>query len=73
MPIYEYKCKNCSFEFELLIFSGEVPICPKCNSKNLDKKISLVSFSSKSENSSDVSGSLSSCSTCISKNCSNCR
>jgi len=73
MPIYEYKCKDCGSEFELLLFSGEEAKCPRCGSKSLNKKISLVSFSSKSEGSSDVSSSLSSCSTCASKNCSSCR
>ncbi len=71
MPIYEYKCKDCFLEFELLLFSGEEARCPKCNSKNLEKKVSKVSFIS--ENSSlDDSTSSSICSSCSTKNCSSC-
>ncbi|MCS7231833.1 MAG: zinc ribbon domain-containing protein [Elusimicrobiota bacterium] len=75
MPIYEYKCNKCGNEFELLLFSGEEAVCPKCGEKNLTKKISLVSFHSEGDiTSSDFSSnSTSSCSTCSSKNCSTCR
>jgi putative FmdB family regulatory protein len=71
MPIYEYKCKDCGSEFELLLFSGEEAKCPKCSSKNLEKKVSKVSFLSENY-SSDTTSSSSSCSTCSSKNCSSC-
>lgn len=44
MPIYEYRCKNCSNDFEKL-----VPIdckdkikCPKCASDDVAKKISVT-------------------------------
>jgi putative FmdB family regulatory protein len=41
MPIYEYKCNNCGNEFEELVFSqNELPPCPKCESKKVDKLIS---------------------------------
>ncbi|MEN3013496.1 MAG: zinc ribbon domain-containing protein [Endomicrobiia bacterium] len=70
MPIYEYKCNSCNAEFELLIYTGEEPVCPKCLSKNLTKKISKVSFKSSL---SDSSSSGSSCSSCSSGSCSSCR
>jgi len=73
MPIYEYKCKNCRLEFELLLFSGEEAKCPKCSSKNLDKKISKVSFVSENSSLGETTSSSSSvCSSCSSKNCSSC-
>lgn len=72
MPIYEYKCNRCNLEFELLIFSGEEAICPKCGSKNLTKKVSLVSFRSEKENSVQETSS-SSCAGCSSSNCSSCK
>ncbi|MCS7151584.1 MAG: zinc ribbon domain-containing protein [Endomicrobia bacterium] len=74
MPVYEYICKKCNTEFELLLFSGEEPVCPKCGSKELLKKISLVSFCTDSINtSSNLSSGSSSCSTCSSKSCSSCK
>jgi len=35
MPIYEYKCNECGFRFEVLVFSGDKKIlCEKCGSEN---------------------------------------
>jgi len=41
MPIYEYTCKKCSSDFELLIRSDEVPECPGCGSRKLEKQLSV--------------------------------
>ncbi len=41
MPIYEYRCKKCGSEFELYLKSSkQVPTCPDCGSKSLEKKMS---------------------------------
>jgi len=41
MPIYEYTCKGCGGEVELLVASSTVkPACPECGSKKLEKKFS---------------------------------
>ncbi|RMF39527.1 MAG: zinc ribbon domain-containing protein [Planctomycetota bacterium] len=43
MPLYEYRCKECGAEMELLVRStGEKPQCPKCKSKRLEKLLSVV-------------------------------
>jgi putative FmdB family regulatory protein len=41
MPTYEYRCKNCKFEFEEFqsIASEPLHVCPKCNG-NVERKIS---------------------------------
>ncbi len=45
MPIYEYSCKNCSSEFELIqkILDPPAKKCPSCGGK-IEKKVSLSSF-----------------------------
>lgn len=42
MPLYEYSCRECSSEFELLIRGNEKPRCPKCDSLKLDKLLSAA-------------------------------
>ncbi len=73
MPIYEFKCKDCNSEFELLLFSGEEAVCPQCKSKNLQKKVSKVSFTVSGNDSGSSSSGGSACSSCTSTNCSSCK
>ncbi len=40
MPIYEYECRECRHDFELLVHTGSAPVCPSCNSGLLQKRIS---------------------------------
>lgn len=46
MPIYEYKCQKCGYEFEQLQKATEEPLhtCPECGKKKLVKLISNTSF-----------------------------
>ncbi|MDD2924210.1 zinc ribbon domain-containing protein [Rhodoferax sp.] len=41
MPIYEYACQNCGHEFEALVRSDTVPVCPDCQSTELEKRLSV--------------------------------
>ncbi len=41
MPIFEYVCKKCRKEFELLVRGGEEPACPACGKKELAKQFSV--------------------------------
>lgn len=41
MPIYEYVCRGCEEEFELLIRGEATPACPSCESEDLEKVFSL--------------------------------
>ena len=43
MPIYEYACRSCGHEFETLVRSSETPACASCDSKDLEKKLSVFS------------------------------
>lgn len=47
MPIFDYRCKSCSHEFEALVRSpSKVVSCPKCMSEDLDKLLSLPAIKS---------------------------
>ena len=41
MPIYEYICRGCKHEFEVLVRGREKPACPSCGSAKLEKKLSV--------------------------------
>jgi putative FmdB family regulatory protein len=46
MPLFEYQCRECESTFERIVFAGdeEAIACPCCNSENVEKLISCVSF-----------------------------
>lgn len=37
MPLYDYRCKACHAEFELLVRSSTEPRCPHCASTELER------------------------------------
>ena len=41
MPIYEYACAGCGHEFETLVRAGTEPQCPNCQSRELEKRLSV--------------------------------
>ena len=64
MPIFEFSCENCGWEFEELLRSidtSEVS-CPACDSRQVYKKLS--SFTSKIAGDSSFSPSFSSSPSC---------
>ena len=56
MPIYEYTCRKCKNAFEQLVRKGDVPACPKCNSENLEKMLSLCAVSSEQTREANMQG-----------------
>ncbi len=50
MPLYDYRCRGCGNEFEVLVKSEDKDkeqSCPKCESREVGKLISRTSFSLK--------------------------
>lgn len=47
MPLYEYDCKKCGSEFELLVRMSDTPQCPDCKSEQLEKRFSVPAGHSK--------------------------
>ena len=41
MPLFEYACKSCASEFEVLVRASETPECPSCHGKDLERKLSV--------------------------------
>ncbi|MBS4095235.1 MAG: zinc ribbon domain-containing protein [Sulfuricella sp.] len=39
MPIFDFRCGECSKTFELLVRSATVPACPACGSEQLEKQV----------------------------------
>jgi putative FmdB family regulatory protein len=46
MPIYEYSCNSCHHQFEVLVRSGQRPVCASCGSGDLDRIFSLPAVKS---------------------------
>lgn len=46
MPVYEYSCRACSKQFELLVRKTTVIACPECKSEDLEKLLSLPTVQS---------------------------
>lgn len=46
MAIYEYSCRGCGHQFELLVRHDTVYVCPSCAGTDLEKLSSLLSINS---------------------------
>ena len=54
MPVYEYLCRGCSHEFEELVLGAERPVCPECQSADLQKKFSVFAAGGDSRRAMDL-------------------
>lgn len=72
MPIYEYICRKCKKQSEILVFSGDVISCPVCNCEQMDRIASVFSFVGNNPHTGEKSSSSNGCSSCASGNCSSC-
>jgi putative FmdB family regulatory protein len=46
MPLFEYQCRACAHEFEVLIRPGDsTPKCTSCGSEDLEKLLSHLAVS----------------------------
>ena len=46
MPIYEYSCKKCHHQFELMrrLSDTSLPSCPACQDHDVDRLVSAAGF-----------------------------
>ena len=55
MPLYDYHCPACSRDFELLVLGGDVPECPGCKSRKVERRMSVPARSGSASASPDFS------------------
>ena len=48
MPIFDYECRKCGEQFEMLVLKGTVAECPACHGQELEQLISGFAVSSDS-------------------------
>ena len=48
MPIFDYHCKSCGEEFELIVLKNTVVACPACQGQDLEQLVSGFAVSSES-------------------------
>ena len=46
MPIYEYVCERCDHGFETLVRGSAEPACPRCDARELRRRLSPFAVSS---------------------------
>jgi len=56
MPIFEYVCKQCSHQFEALVYGKQKVVCPKCESTRLEPQLSVFAVSARSDTALPMSG-----------------
>ena len=54
MPIFEYECRGCGSQFELLVLAHTAAACPSCESQDLDQLLSGFAVSSESTRQSNL-------------------
>ena len=65
MPIFEYICKECHYQFEALVYGKQKAACPKCHASKLEPQLSVFAVSAKgSSPSASASSSVGACGSC---------
>jgi len=41
MPLFEYSCRQCEQQFELLVRGNQTPECPSCRGTELERRQSV--------------------------------
>lgn len=49
MPIYDFLCTKCEYEFEVLARGTDTPVCPECGSSQVTRLVSLPAPQGKSK------------------------
>jgi putative FmdB family regulatory protein len=64
MPLFEYACKECDKEFELLVRGSETPECPSCHGTDLQRRLSVFAAHTNGGSSASAMPTMGACGTC---------
>jgi putative FmdB family regulatory protein len=64
MPIFEYVCRECDREFEVLVQGSTTVECPSCGGKDLEKQLSTFAAGNGRQNVAANSLPIGACGTC---------
>ena len=64
MPIFEYVCKECENQFELLVRQSTIIECPACKSAKLEKQLSVFAAVGNGTNSKQREMPVAPCGSC---------
>jgi putative FmdB family regulatory protein len=57
MPIFEYNCRRCQHHFETIVLSSREKVsCPKCDSRAVEKRLSVFSSPASGKEASQSAG-----------------
>jgi len=57
MPIFEYNCGHCNHRFETIVLSARENVsCPKCDSKAVERQLSVFSSPKSGKDAATPSG-----------------
>lgn len=48
MPIFEYRCRDCGNNFEVILLGEQKAECPKCHAQNIQQQLSTFAVNTKS-------------------------
>jgi putative FmdB family regulatory protein len=64
MPIFEYVCRECGHRFEKIVNGGAVPECPACESRKLEKQLSVFAAATRGERAAPADFAPPACGSC---------
>jgi putative FmdB family regulatory protein len=64
MPLYEYECRTCHHQFELLVREQTVLECPSCKGDDLQKQLSVFAVGADSPKFSSRQAGPAACGSC---------
>jgi putative FmdB family regulatory protein len=49
VPLYDFRCRACGNEFEALVRPGHPPVCPGCQSEDLERQLSTFAMTTRDQ------------------------
>lgn len=49
VPLYDFHCRACGHAFEALVRPGHPPVCPACQSEDLERQLSTFAMTSREQ------------------------